>query len=178
MTGWNVAITGHRPQNLDSDFTYKSAIWEWIRSELGATFQKVQPSKIYTGMALGVDTVAAEVAIALEIPFVAAIPFPGQEAKWTQEQQDHYRMLLTFAEDVVEVDKGPYSPYLLQKRNEYMVDNSDLLVAVWNGWKGGTRNCVEYALKNQVPVWRLDPATFKVGRYDGSQHIIKELTGA
>lgn len=178
MTGWNVAITGHRPKNLDEDYTYQSPIWEWIRNELAATFNKVQPKRIYTGMALGVDTVAAEVALLLEIPFVAAVPFPGQEAKWSHEQQDHYRMLLSLAEDVVQVDKGPYSPYLMQKRNEYMVNNADLLVAVWNGWKGGTRNCVEYALKNQVPVWRLDPATFKVGRYDGSKHIIKELTGA
>lgn len=178
MTGWTVAITGHRPKSLDNDYTYKSEAWEWVRSEMTATFEKVKPSMIVSGMALGVDTVAAECAIALEIPFIAAVPFPGQEAKWSVEQQQHYALLLNFAQEVITVDKGPYSPYLLQKRNEFMVDQADLVLAVWNGWKGGTRNCVEYALKNRVPVWRLDPNTKKKGRYDGSEHIVRELTGA
>jgi uncharacterized phage-like protein YoqJ len=35
----------------------------------------------------------------------------------------------------------------MQKRNEYMVDNSDIVIAVWDGSKGGTYNCVKYAEK-------------------------------
>lgn len=178
MTGWTVAITGHRPGSLDNDYSCQSDTWQWIRSNLAETFTRVKPKEIVTGMALGVDTVAAEVAMALQIPFVAAVPFPGQEAKWSDAQQEHYRMLLSYASEVVTVDKGPYSPYLLQKRNEFMVNQADLLVAVWTGFKGGTRNCVEYALKKNVPVWRLDPNTRKKGRYDGTKHIVKELAGA
>jgi uncharacterized phage-like protein YoqJ len=172
-----IAITGHRPQSIDGDFTCSSPDWQWIRQNLTETFTKVNPKRVITGMALGVDTVAAEVALAMQIPYVAAIPFPGQELKWNKEAQDHYHTLLAWAEDVVTVDKGPYHPMLMDKRNKYMVDNADLVVAVWNGWKGGTRNCVEYALRQQVPVWRLDPKTRKIGRYDGTQHIVKELVG-
>lgn len=29
----------------------------------------------------------------------------------------------------------------MQKRNEYMVDLADKVVAVWDGSKGGTDNC-------------------------------------
>lgn len=174
MTGWTVAMTGHRPTSLDSDFTLKSPIWEFIRSEITATFEKVKPGKIITGMALGVDQIAAEIAIAMEIPFIAAVPFPGQQQAWPKEAQEHYAMLLSFAEEVVEVDKGPYSPYVMHKRNQWMVDRADLVVAVWNGWKGGTRSCVEYALKQQVPVYRIDPATRKVGRYDGTKIVVKD----
>ena len=34
----------------------------------------------------------------------------------------------------------------MQKRNEFMVDNSDLVVAVWNGTSGGTANCLAYMI--------------------------------
>ena len=33
----------------------------------------------------------------------------------------------------------------MMKRNKYMVDKSDIVVAVWNGSKGGTANTVKYA---------------------------------
>ena len=36
----------------------------------------------------------------------------------------------------------------MQKRNEYMVDNSDKVFAFWNGEeKGGTWNTIQYARK-------------------------------
>ncbi len=36
----------------------------------------------------------------------------------------------------------------MQKRNEYMVDKSNLVLAIWNGDKsGGTWNTIKYAMK-------------------------------
>ena len=40
---------------------------------------------------------------------------------------------------------GGYAGYKLQKRNEWMVDHCDILIAVWDGTSGGTANCVNYA---------------------------------
>lgn len=170
-----IAITGHRPQSLDGDFTYKSEMWDWIYSELSSTFDKVKPSRVISGMALGVDTVAAEVAFRHEIPLTAAVPFAGQELKWNDEAQERYHMILALADEVVTLKDEYTHPGILNERNEWMVDRCDMLVAVWTGFKGGTRNCVEYALKVPVPVWRLDPKTRKVGRYDGTQHIVRDL---
>ena len=45
----------------------------------------------------------------------------------------------------------------MQRRNEYMVDKADTLIAVWNGTSGGTANCVKYAKKKGVDIVRLDP---------------------
>lgn len=174
----NIAITGHRPDSLDKDYSYTSDLWRYIYDELESTFTKINPKKIYTGMALGVDTVAAEIAIKMGIPYVACVPFPGQEEVWTPAQQVHYNMLKEFADSVVNVSPGPMQPSKYQIRNQYMVDNADIVVAVWNGWKGGTRNCVEYALRQQVPVWRIDPQTQKVGRYDGTKIIQKQVVSA
>lgn len=33
----------------------------------------------------------------------------------------------------------------MQKRNEYMVNLADKVIAVWGGSSGGTANCVRYA---------------------------------
>jgi len=174
----NIAMTGQRPKSLDQDYTYTSDLWVWVRKELTSTFTKMNPQKIITGMALGVDTVAAEVALTMEIPYIAAVPFPGQENTWTDEQKIHYNHLLNWAEDVEFVSDANDHKGVYQVRNQWMVDRADIVVAVWNGFKGGTRNCIEYAIRKEVPVWRLDPTTKKIGRYDGTKHIVKELAGA
>lgn len=40
---------------------------------------------------------------------------------------------------------GVYNAKKLQIRNKYMVDKSDILLAIWNGDKSGTKNCIDYA---------------------------------
>jgi uncharacterized phage-like protein YoqJ len=105
----------------------------------------VRPKKVITGMALGWDTALAEAAIKLHIPYIAAIPFVGQESRWQPAQQDHYFDLLAAAEDVVVVCEGDYAPWKMQRRNEWMVDHSDLVLALWDRSPGGTANCIRYA---------------------------------
>lgn len=50
-----------------------------------------------------------------------------------------------------------YKPYLMQARNKYMVDYVDILIGVWNGSRGGTANCIEYADKIGKPVLIIYP---------------------
>ncbi len=45
----------------------------------------------------------------------------------------------------------------MQKRNEWMVDNCDMLVAVWDGTDGGTYNCIDYAKRMKKPRILIDP---------------------
>ena len=35
----------------------------------------------------------------------------------------------------------------MQERNIFMVDRADEILAVWNGTSGGTKNCIDYAKK-------------------------------
>jgi len=51
-----------------------------------------------------------------------------------------------------------YSIDKMQKRNEWMVDNCDLLIAVWNEDKsGGTYNCIQYAKSVNKEVIYVNP---------------------
>lgn len=91
------------------------------------------------------------------IPYVAAIPFVGQESKWPEMAQKRWRFLLGKAAEVEVVCKGGYAPEKMQKRNEWMVDHGDVLLAVWDGTAGGTANCVRYAEKRKKRIVRINP---------------------
>ena len=45
----------------------------------------------------------------------------------------------------------------MQKRNEEMVDRCDLLIGVWDGSKGGTYNCINYAIDHGREIVRINP---------------------
>ncbi len=61
-----------------------------------------------------------------------------------------YKRMLDVADEIInieELDKykvsgdepGEFSPAKMQKRNEYMIDHSEAIVAVYDGTKSGTR---------------------------------------
>lgn len=52
-----------------------------------------------------------------------------------------------------------YKPYLMQVRNEYMVNLADKVIAVWDGTSGGTGNCVAYAKKKEKEIILINPST-------------------
>jgi len=62
------------------------------------------------------------------------------------------------ADGVVVVSEGGYSARNMQRRNEWMVDHSDKVLAVWDGSNGGTGNCVAYARSIGREIIRIDPA--------------------
>lgn len=112
-------------------------------------------------MALGVDQDFAFVCAEMQIPFVAAIPFIGQESRWPVPSQDFYRELMTYAYCRFVVTPGGYSAFKMHLRNKWMVDNCTLLIAVWDGTQGGTHHCVEYAATaNYRPIHLINPRHF------------------
>lgn len=120
----------------------------------------------------------------------AIIPCNNQCCKWTKESQVLYYTLLGHADEIIGMSEysetgyvnltltrnnnsyvlidsnsgymyqQQYKPYLLQKRNIYMVDNNFDILAVWNGSEGGTANCIKYAISlGSRNVIRIDPLT-------------------
>lgn len=144
-----VAGTGHRPEKLGG---YGWNVYSKLFSFAKGVLFNLGDIQLITGMAMGWDMALADAAIVLKIPFIAAVPFDGQEAKWSPLFQTHYRRLLKHATRVEVVCEGSYSAWKLQERNEWMIDNCTQALALWNGSKGGTFNCIEYAKKVGVPV--------------------------
>ena len=146
-----LGITGHRPPGLGCGYEITNPTYEKICAALRAKFQELNVSKIISGMALGTDQWAAETAIALGLPFIAAVPCDGQDSKWPEESQRRYQKILDAAVQVVVVSPGPYAPEKMHLRDRWIVDNSHALLAVWNGIRhGGTFGTIRYAEKQQL----------------------------
>jgi uncharacterized phage-like protein YoqJ len=152
------AITGHRPDKLggysvDATQRLNHFAFRTMRYRLQYHEEDGTPMTVITGMALGWDMAVAFACKELEIPYIAAIPFLGQEKMWNKEYQDIYFRLLDAAQDIEIVSTGGYQPYKMELRNRWMVDNADMVIALYNGGEeGGTANCVRYAVATNKPV--------------------------
>lgn len=142
-----VCFTGHRPEKLSmSEGKVKSALLQEIMKSINDGY-----NVFISGMARGVDMWAAEIVLELkdefpDIKLIAAIPFEGFEQSWSKENKQAYNHILEQADLIKFIcPKFSYSSY--QIRNEWMVDHSAKVIAVWNGEKSGTKNTVDYANK-------------------------------
>ena len=138
-------FTGHRPEKLQaSEEEVQKALAEAISNAYADGF-----STFISGIARGVDIWAAELVLELkkqhpEVRLVCALPHPDFETRWKAEWQHRYRAILNQA-DLVKTICPVYNKGAYQRRNEWMVDHSARVIAVYNGELGGTRNTINYA---------------------------------
>lgn len=137
-----IAGTGHRPSKLGG---YGPEVTRKLIQIATDYLQEHKPAYVISGMALGWDTALAIAANNLDIPFIAAVPFRGQENAWPHGSKVLYKHLLLNAEHVEYVCDDGYAAWKMQQRNKWMVDNCDVLLALWDGSNGGTGNCIKYA---------------------------------
>ena len=157
-----VAVTGHRPNKLGG---YElTPLRLKISQKIYSILEKLKVDVAYTGMALGIDQDFARVCKMLNIPYIACVPCDDQDRMWPLGSKDLYSHLLSSASEIIVVTPGRYKPWVMQKRNEYMVnqlnDKDDFLLAVWDGSSGGTANCVKYAEKLKKTIVRIDPKDY------------------
>lgn len=153
------AVTGHRPDKLGG-YAFHTPIRDNLRVQLRATLLELQAECaasenkpdlwLITGCALGFDQDAAGVAYRLGIPYLAAVPFEGQDSIWPDQSRIVYKSVLAHASQVdILIKEKPSQKHLIGKaltdRNKWMVDRAHVLIAAWNGTQGGTAHCVRYA---------------------------------
>lgn len=153
-----VAITGHRANKL------KNMNQQFVKAQLAHAFNDLSADIVIQGMCDGVDLIAAKVAYDNHIPYWAARPWAGHDAPagW----RDWYLNAKIYAEKVINVspsEKYP-GPWAYHNRNHWMVDNCDVVVAVWNGdSSGGTYQTVKYAKSKGKRIWLIDPVKMEAG---------------
>ena len=145
-------FTGHRPEKLNSsESAVKAALREQINQAVHDGF-----TVFITGMARGADLWAAEIVLNLrkskkEIKLICAIPHDGFEVRWSPSWQQRYRYVLSVADLIRVISKG-YHTGVYQVRNEWMINHSARVIAVFNGRPSGTKNTIDYAYRQGVPV--------------------------
>ncbi len=146
------AFTGHRPSKLPFGYREDDRRCLQLKARLIQAIEekiKAGVTCFYDGMALGVDTFAAEAVLSLRkehphIRLVAVCPCGTQAGRWSPAMQERHRSIVRQADEVV-VLQSMYTPDCMQRRNRYMVDRAAHLIAVWDGTPGGTASTVEYA---------------------------------
>lgn len=134
-------VTGHREINSEK-IPY---IREKLREEIIKCIENGY-STFYSGFAKGVDLIFADVVVDLkkEYPHIkleAAIPYRG---RLNTKDKEFHRLLKECSKVHVLAEK--YVKSTLLNRNRFMVQNSDTLIAVYDGReKGGTLFTIRYA---------------------------------
>lgn len=146
-----MCVTGHRPNKLYG-YDLTDDRWIALKEDFKQILIENKCDEAITGMALGVDTIFAYAVLELkedghDIKLHCAVPCRNFSGKWNFYDRVKYRNIISLADTVKLVSDEEYKPYLMQKRNEYMVDHSDKVIAVWDGSKSGTKNCIDYAKK-------------------------------
>ena len=166
-----LCFTGHRPDKLHG-YDYKSEgnvkLLKKIRKLLIRLIEVRGFDTFISGMALGTDMWCAKLILGLKkryphIKLVCAIPCAEQYSRWNEGDQRMYHDILSQADLVHCVSDKSYAPWLMIKRDEWMVDNSNFVFSVWNGDEsGGTWKTVEYAVKRQRKIMNIHPHSLEI----------------
>lgn len=161
---FHLGITGHRPEKLGgyNDYSNLSAP---LKLKMRDFFLEKGVTTLVSGMALGVDQWAVEVALGMGIKVAAMIPCIDQQRLWPDLVQTRYANLLLSVREAggfvffVSLDK--YSTGCMHRRNLEIINTSNEILAVWDGTKSGTKDCVKSALRAGTPVTVLNPHTLE-----------------
>lgn len=164
--------TGHRPKGFPFQYGVdkqkQSAYLQELEQKIELAITEYGITSFISGMALGVDLDFAEIVLKLQhkypVTLECAIPCPNQTFKWNDRDIFRYEKIKKQADKITLVSET-YTPQCMLKRNRYMVDQSDLIIAVFNGiFKGGTWYTIDYAKKRNKLIEIIDLCKFKEGK--------------
>ena len=158
-----VAFTGHRPEKLPwgtNDNSPEGALFKFrLREALEYLIGRGYVNFL-SGAARGFDTIAAEIVISLRevypwVRLTVVLPCADQAVRWNAEDKRRWENIVHNS-DHVETLAPVYDKSCIFRRNRYLVDNADLVLAAYHkGSSGGTAMTVDYAHKKQVEVRRI-----------------------
>jgi len=113
------------------------------------------------GMARGCDLYFCEAVLMLrdiypDVTIEAVLPCTEQANKWTAAWRERYFELVGRCDRETLISMR-YTRDCMQRRNRYMVDNSTLIVTVFDGRTGGTMTTRRYAASKGLEIIDLRP---------------------
>ncbi|MGN1258735.1 MAG: SLOG family protein [Christensenellales bacterium] len=159
-----LCFTGHRSQKLPWRFNEEDERCVNMKNTIKAKIeQSIREGCIHfiSGMALGFDMICAEIVLELKknypnIKLVCAIPCKNQDKLWSEEYKKRYKRILKQA-DIVRYIKEEYTKNCMLERNDYMLNNSSKVIALFNGLAGGTKSTIMKAEKMGLKIEVIKP---------------------
>ncbi|MGM9641016.1 MAG: SLOG family protein [Faecousia sp.] len=159
-----------RTQSLPYGFYEKdercTILKQVLRKQILRLIEKENVTHFISGMAIGVDMYAAEIVLDTKkhdprVTLEIAIPYETQAVKWSEALRERYFHIAAQC-DKETMLQTHYTPDCMGKRNRYLVDHSDLVIAVWSGKSSGRGKTIRYSLSQGKPVIVIDPVTFEI----------------
>lgn len=160
-----ICFTGYRPFKLPFEISEENkAYLSFYARAKNLIISQIEAGNRYfiSGMAKGADLILTKIILELKRVYEGlflecAIPFEGQSRGWEKEQKKFYDTARDNSDKVTIIGKSR-SIYNFMARNRYMVDNSDIVIAVYDGKSGGTKFTYDYAVKKGKQVIILNPS--------------------
>ena len=161
-------LTGHRPKSLPWGYDENKESCKAFKKDLLTIFIGAIEYGLkcfLVGMAEGFDMIGCETLLELrkkhkDIQVIAIVPCKCQELKWKLEQQKRYSNLLKKCDEVIVLQEY-YTADCMNKRNKYMVENSSVVIACYNGKPSGTGNTIRFAKENGCKVRIINPEDYR-----------------
>lgn len=155
MSYLKICFTGYRPHKLPWKYNENHRQCKEFKKVLYSILENaIQHNYTYftSGMALGIDTICAEIVLTLKKKYnnallECALPCKNQSKSWNSAQQQRYAKILNKADIVHYISTDDYNYKCMEQRNYYMIKNCDVLIAVFDGQSGGTENTIKLAKK-------------------------------
>jgi len=175
----HIGLTGHRPPKLGG-YNIQTPAYAHLQRDLEQYIEyQLQHHDVivgHSGLALGADTVWSKAILAMRerypkrVFFHAEIPMEEQASAWFKKDDiDFWNLQVNRADfktvygrlsDYPENQRRKMAYVFLNKRNEGMLQHSDVLLAVWDGSTGGTGHAVKYAKKCGLETVFIDPEKY------------------
>lgn len=186
--GKTLCFTGQRPKDLcpTAPDKYSARPYKKFVNDLTLYLDDMYKAgyrNFISGGAQGFDQLAFWAVAKLkkahpDVQNIAYLPFKGQEGAWVDDTglftPTNYRKMLKLADKVVwtsehqgiqvDTQTGYGINQALNMRNHAMVDDSDIVVALYRDPRGvdmtkksgsGTNNCMRYAMERGVPIYQI-----------------------
>lgn len=159
-----ISVTGHRPGTIGLGSNYNSDSWKKLIEIIKDLLIEYKCTELITGLGLGVETASALATIALKrtisnIKLHCAIPCKSFASNWPEGSRKLYEDILSKA-DIFTIVSGntTYTPSVVQMKNQYLIDHSDMMIIVWNGIESGsTYDCIQSVKKVGKKIILVDP---------------------
>lgn len=154
----SVCFTGHRLDKLPSG-AIRRVVLSMLYEEIQFAVERGVDT-FYTGMASGIDMYAADYVLKQRelhpnLRLICVKPFAGCGHALRGDERYHFNSLLAGADAIIELSDH-YHNICYRLRNQYMIDHSDLLIAVVGEMRSGTGQTIRMAKRRRLPIRLID----------------------